>query len=311
MDVNFIAKEEVFLELELLKLLGEKEVLQLGEIAGTLGLPEVEVIKLLNRLRENYIVIYDRKAITWAHGDNPSRIKPWGWNYVYRALVGSTMVSAKHYPPWSIIVAEYQLKAYGRHGKQWISNLGGIWMTLKFEAESRLIQILPIVVPVIICDFLQDKLGVKAGIKWPNDIIVDEKKLAGFLVEGETSTSDKVIIYLGIGLNVNNDPPIETAISLKTILNKLVPRNSIIAHIAGNISKIEDKVQDVKDIRRLQMEYLDKLETLGRKVRAVTRHGEITGVAKTITDTGDLVVETEMGSLKLSSGDVLELRHLK
>ncbi|MEM4717345.1 MAG: biotin--[acetyl-CoA-carboxylase] ligase [Desulfurococcaceae archaeon] len=311
MDVEFISKEEVFIELELLRLLSEKEVLQLSDIAGTLGILEVEIIKLLNKLRENYIVIYDGRSIKWVNGDNPAKIKPWGWNYVYRALVGSTMVSAKHYPPWSIVLAEHQLKAYGRHGKQWISNLGGIWMTLKFEAGSWLIQILPIAVPVIICDFLHNKLGIKAGIKWPNDIIVDEKKLAGFLVEGETSVSDKVIIYLGIGLNVNNDPPIETAISLKTVLNRLVPRNSIIAYIAGNISRIESKIRDTKDIRKLQIEYLDRLETLGRKVRALTRHGEIIGIAKTITDIGDLVVETDTGSFRLSSGDVLELRHLK
>ncbi|MEM1761882.1 MAG: biotin--[acetyl-CoA-carboxylase] ligase, partial [Desulfurococcaceae archaeon] len=216
-------------------------------------------------------------------------------------------IRAKYSPVWSIIVSEWQYGGYGRHGRTWISNLGGLWMTLKLEVSPRTAQILPMIVPIVICRFLQEKLGVKAGIKWPNDIIVRNRKLSGFLIEGEVLLS-KVIAYLGIGINVNNEPPLETATSLKYILNKLVPRNSIIAYIAGTLNKVEGLGEYTQ---KVQMEYLELLETLGLRVKVVTRSGTYIGIAKSVTENGDLLVETGSGSYRFSSGEVLELRHIE
>ncbi|MEM0004173.1 MAG: biotin--[acetyl-CoA-carboxylase] ligase [Desulfurococcaceae archaeon] len=308
MAESLLVDEKSFLvKMELLRKLAGKDSVLVPELAGELGLTELEVVDLITELRENYMITHEKINVSWIPGDNPAKIKPWGWNYVYKQIVGSTMMSARYHPPWTIIIAEYQSKSYGRHGKRWISNLGGIWMTMKFEVEPRFAQMLPITVPVLLCNYLRDRLRVKAGIKWPNDIIVNERKLAGFLIEGEVLLS-RVIVYLGIGINVNNNIPIETATSLKIILGKLVPRNSIIAYIAGRIGRIDDYS---KEFTRLQMQYLDLLETLGRKVKVHTRSGEYVGIAKSVTETGDIVVETSTGSIRFSSGEVLELKHVE
>lgn len=299
-------KHDFLAKLEILKILSEKESIELSELASILGLHEWEVKDILSELRGNYMLVKEKSRVMWIAGDNPSRIKPWGWNYIYRTLVGSTMVSARYHPQWSIVIAEYQSKSYGRHGKQWISNFGGIWMTLKFEVYPKVAQTIPIFIPVAICRFLNERLSVKARIKWPNDIIVGERKLAGFLVEGEMLLS-KISVYLGIGINVNNDPPIESAVSLKNIVGRLIPRNSMVAYIAGTVGKVDEAAADVG---KLQMQYLDYLETLGRKVRLVTKKGVYIGLAKNITERGDLVVETDTGSFVYSSGEVLELRHV-
>ncbi|MEM2025541.1 MAG: hypothetical protein QXW94_04550, partial [Desulfurococcaceae archaeon] len=64
------------------------------------------------------------------------------------------------------------------------------------------------------------------------------------------------------------------------------------------------------DIRKVQSAYLEYLETLGKKVRVIAKNGIHVGTARNVTDTGDLLVETETGTYRLSSGDVIELRHL-
>lgn len=306
-DVLNLEKNLFFIKLEILRTMSSKESVELSELASEIGLHEWELVELLNELRNNYMIAQDKSRVLWFAGDNPSRIRPWGWNYIYKLVTGSTMITAKYSPAWSIIVSEWQYSGYGRHGRTWISNLGGLWTTLKLEVSLRIAQILPMIVPIVICRFLQEKLGVKARIKWPNDIIVQSKKLSGFLIEGEVLLS-KVIAYLGIGINVNNDPPLKTATSLKHILNRLVPRNSIIAYIAGTLSKVEGLGED---IGKVQAQYLELLETLGLKVKVVTRGGTYIGIATSVTENGDILVETNSGSYKFSSGEVLELRHIE
>lgn len=310
MEREQLLNVDLLLQLEILSLLSETDSTTIEELAGSTGLSEIDLINILEKMKMNYLIVHEKGHVSWRHGDNPSRIKPWGWTYVYRRIVGSTMNSARHYPPWSIVVSEFQLRSYGRHGKPWISNLGGVWMTLKMSLTPRAIQILPVYVPVVISNYLSNRLNINAYIKWPNDIVLDGRKIAGFLIEGESYSRDEMIVYLGIGINVNNDPPLDVAISLKNILNTLIPRNSLIAYVAGSIGKIEDIARDQRSISKLQAEYLDKLVTIGRRVKVVTVHGEYVGYAKTITDKGDLVVDTETGVHRFNSSEVLELRHI-
>jgi len=297
---------ELFMKLEILRILGNRESLNLIELASELGLQDWEVLEFVNELRKYFMIDYVKGKLTWFSGDNPAKIKPWGWHYVYKVAVGSTMIAARRAPPWSILLAEWQYKSYGRHGKAWISNLGGVWVTLKLEISPRAAQVLPMVIPLAICRYLEERLDIKAKIKWPNDVVVKGKKLAGFLIEAEVLL-DKILAYVGIGINVNNEPPVETAISIREVLGKLVPRNNITAYIVGVLGRAEKWSEEAG---RVQVQYLEYLETLGTRVKLITRNGTYVGVVKGITESGDIVVETEAGSLKFSSGEVMELRHL-
>jgi len=301
-----IMEPGLVLKLEFLKILSGRENATIRDVASELGIDEFTVLNILEDLKKNYMLTYEKDKISWFHGDNPSKIKPWGWNYIYRPFIGSTMVSARYHSPWSLIVSEYQASGYGRHGKHWISNLGGLWMTAKIEVEPRTTQLLSMMIPIFICRFLREKFRLNIGIKWPNDIIYREKKLAGFLIEGEL-LGNRALVYIGIGINVNNDPPLETATGIKQILGKMIPRNSLLGYIAGYLTRLDDYSRDPG---RVQAEYIDLLETIGRRVKAVSLGGEIIGRAKSITESGELIVETYTGTYKLRSGEVLELRHL-
>ncbi len=298
--------EEFSLMLELLKLLAENEKITLHIVEEELGLTREEYESLISVLKKYFMLREEKDSIVFYRGDNLKAIHPWGWNYVYKVVAGSTMIMARRCPPWSITVTEYQVYGRGRHGKTWIGGLGGLWVTYKMGLHAHSAQFLPIAVPILLSRILRDQFKINALIKWPNDIVVNDKKLAGILVEAESSGPD-MVGYIGLGININNDPPLETAISLKEITGSLVPRNRLFSKLTGWVSRIEKLVERPELLR---LEYLEKLSTLGRKVKVVTKDSEIVGTASSISELGELIVETSSGSVKVSSSEALKIIHL-
>ncbi|WP_042667558.1 biotin--[acetyl-CoA-carboxylase] ligase [Desulfurococcus amylolyticus] len=296
---------ELALKLELVRILSEHDEIPISEVVREIGVQQDELISMINELSRYYLMETARSRVSWSPGDNPRRLKPWGWNYLYRIITGSTMTSAKQMPPWSIVVSEMQTQGRGRHGKTWIGNLGGLWITFKINTTPQVTQVLSIAIPVLLVRMLRDKLGINVEIKWPNDIIFGDKKIAGILLEGEYKES-VMVTYIGIGINVNNDPPLEVAESIKNIVGHLIPRNRILSYLSGWIGRL-DRLAGRPD--ELRMEYMEHLSTLGRKVIAMTSSGEIQGIAKDVTEYGELIIENESGSHRLSSGEILRLRH--
>jgi len=298
---------KIIFKLKILEEMSKQEVVELDNLAKELGILPTSVEALINEMRNNYLIKVDNSKVVWLAGDNPARIKPWGWNYVYKPLVGSTMHVAKQLSSWSIVVSEYQIYSYGRHGKEWISDLGGVWVTFKFPIEERLAQYLPVTIPVILCELFREKFGVDAKIKWPNDVVVAGRKLAGILVEGEYY-KNKLHMYIGIGINVNNDPKLKKAVSLKKLTGKLTPRNRIISYLSGIMGRIEKYVEDHG---KLQAQYLQLLETLGRRVAVlILGNGVIIGKVSGVTETGDIIIDTGTEKLKLSSTEIYELKYI-
>jgi BirA family biotin operon repressor/biotin-[acetyl-CoA-carboxylase] ligase len=298
--------EEFSLLLELLKLLSESEKITPTIAERELGLTREEYEPLISVLKKYYMLREEKDTVILYRGDNLKALHPWGWNYVHKVIVGSTMSMARKFPPWSVVIAEYQVYGKGRHGKTWIGSLGGLWVTYKVRLQAHLAQLLPIAIPVLLTRILEEQFKINAMIKWPNDIVVKDKKLAGILVEAEASGSD-LMGYIGLGVNINNDPPLETATSLKELTGSLVPRNRVFSKLTGWISRI-DKLVEKPELLRL--EYLEKLSTLGKRVKIVMKDGEIVGNATSISELGELIVETASGSVKVSSSEALKVIHL-
>ncbi|MCY0867748.1 MAG: biotin--[acetyl-CoA-carboxylase] ligase [Desulfurococcus sp.] len=299
--------EDLLLKLEVLRVLSQRREMELQELARELGVTEEYARGILGELSKYFIIKVSESSVSWSTSDNLGWLKPWGWSYYYRIIMGSSMTSARWLPPWSIVVSELQSQGKGRHGKTWISNLGGLWVTFKIHAKPQTTQLLPMIVPVVLVRVLRDKLSVNSEVKWPNDIVYKNGKIAGILLEGEYAGAD-IIGYIGVGMNVNNDPPIETAVSLRGIKGELVPRGRLLSYLTGWMGRL-DKLSEKPD--ELRREYMEYLSTLGRRVTALTVSGEVKGVAKDITELGELVVENERGSYKLTSSEVLRLIHVE
>lgn len=295
----------LIMKLELLRLMSKLREVPLVRLERELGLGGDSLSEIISQLKQNYLMKVSEGRLVWSDGDNPSTLSPWGWNYEYKVVVGSTMNIVKHMPPWSVVLTEYQVMGRGRKDKEWISNLGGIWLSFKIPVSQKAGELLPLIVPIILVRTIRDRLEKEVFIKWPNDIVVGDKKIAGILISGE-AIGNTLTALIGIGINVNNEPPLPEALSLSSLVGKLIPRNRLLSHIIGLIGRIEKFVEKPEYLR---LEYLDHLFTLGKKIEAQTPRGIIRGVAKNVTETGELVVETDSGSVNLSWTEVNYLRH--
>jgi BirA family biotin operon repressor/biotin-[acetyl-CoA-carboxylase] ligase len=127
----------------------------------------------------------------------------------------------------TIVVAEEQKKSYGKLGSRWVSPRGGLWFS--FVINEKMKNPVKYLKPVAVAiNGTLKKYKINSAIKKPNDILVDGKKICGILIENDFY-SGKIII--GIGTNVNNDPPQKTnlpAVSLKQVLRKEIDLNKML-----------------------------------------------------------------------------------
>ncbi len=292
-------------KLVILKALFEKDKWSLRELSWRTGISEERLIEVINELCESYVIQRDGEFIAIASRDNPTKIKPWGWSIRHELVVGSTQVYARGLAPWSIVIAEHQIHGYGRHKRVWESNLGGIWATAVISLPADKSPYLNIAIPLVLQRVLRS-IGVKTWIKWPNDIVFEERKLGGTLIEG-VAFQDSITVYVGVGVNVNNYVGIPEATSLKKIIG-LTPRNRVLAPFIGYLARVAKLVIEPS---KLVDEYLSNLTTLNRVVVAETTDGIVEGRAVEVDEYGSLIVSTKSGAeVKLEPWRVIRLRHL-
>lgn len=212
----------------------------------------------------------------------------------------------------TVLIAEEQTEGKGRMGRSWVSPKGkGIWMSiiLKPNVEPMKVPKLTLVGAAAVYKALEN-MGIKAQIKWPNDVLIDGKKICGILTEmsGELNMVNYVI--MGIGINVNLDEgdfPEELkdkATSLKISTGKEISRKELTANILNEFEKLylkfkeEDNIEEVLKISR------ENSILLGEEVRIIRGNNIKIGKAIDINDNGELVVEVGDKVEKIISGEV-------
>ncbi len=189
-----------------------------------------------------------------------------------------------------VVVADEQTEGRGRFGRTWLSPIGGLYAT--FVVPRR--PILPVASGLGVLRAL-DRFGVKAALKWPNDLIVEGKKLAGILIE----TAGEVAL-IGIGVNLV-EAPLETAASFRAA-GGAAGRGDLIVAIGEELGVSLAPEACLQAYRR-------RLLTLGRPVRVTLESGEtVEGTAVDVDAEGRLLVETGAGVRAISSGECVHLR---
>ena len=209
---------------------------------------------------------------------------------------------AKH---GTLVVAEKQTKGKGRRGRSWESPKGtGIWMTLLLrpDIEPYNSSGLTLVTAMAINKAVQEITGLDAKIKWPNDIVVNGKKVTGILTEMSAQPEMINYIVIGIGINVNTEEFPEdiakTASSLKIESGKTIKRSSIIALFGKYFEQYYAKYIKTQDMSLLIDEYNKELINVDRQIKVLAKENSYTGIAKGINRHGELIVETENKELK-------------
>ena len=207
----------------------------------------------------------------------------------------------------TIIVADTQNSGYGRNSRSWASPKGGLWMSVILKPKTTPEHIVKTVFlgAVAVVETLE-RFGIDARIKWPNDVLVNEKKICGILAEGSFSERNAYYVILGIGLNVNNTIPEElsdTSTSISKVLGVKIPIEEVFRVLVGRLEYWYNEFLDGKYEKVLQ-KWKEKA-ILNREVRVIREEGEILGMAVDIDEHGALLLELRDGRKdKILYGDV-------
>jgi BirA family biotin operon repressor/biotin-[acetyl-CoA-carboxylase] ligase len=220
----------------------------------------------------------------------------------------------------SVLIADYQAAGRGRQGRVWSAPSGsGIAMSVLLRPEgvpaSRWTW-LPLIAGLAVAEGLRRASGVPAVLKWPNDVLVGERKICGILAERvETPTGAACVVGMGINVGLSVDElPVPTATSLAILAAKdpgiVVPsRNQLIATVLAAFELLYLRWEEPAAQPSLAATYLERSATIGRRVRVLLAGDrEVEGLAESIDPDGRLVLRTERGREVLSAGDVTNLR---
>ena len=230
----------------------------------------------------------------------------------YFNVTGSTNIDAKRYaeegePHGTTVVANMQSAGRGRRGRLWQSPAGSaIYMTIMLKPQfvPDKASMLTLVMALSVADAIVEVTGLSAGIKWPNDIVVNKKKVCGILTEMNAELDYIQYVVIGVGINVNNNSPEEfpeeirkTATSLKIESGMQISRAALLERVLAYFEKNYNIFTQSLDLSALMEAYDARLLNLNAEVRVLDPKGEYTGIARGINPAGELLVEKENGEV--------------
>ena len=218
----------------------------------------------------------------------------------------------------SIILAEEQGKGKGRHGRTWFSpSKSGIYFSLILRPQITPNEIskITLLTAVATAKAIRETTGLQAMIKWPNDILVNNKKVCGILTEMKAEQDSVDFIVIGIGINVNN-PIKQLPKGASSLIEELYRcgKDEQISRIELTkklIEKLEENYFLLKKdgFRPIIDEWKQLTDMLGSRVKVTLQNRTFEALAHDIDPDGALVVRKDAGTLeKISSGDIMMLR---
>jgi BirA family biotin operon repressor/biotin-[acetyl-CoA-carboxylase] ligase len=233
---------------------------------------------------------------------------------LWYAEVGSTndvaaALADRGEPEGTVVVADAQSAGRGRHGRTWASLPGaGLYMSMLTRPAAHAVGLLTIAAGVAVAEGIQAATGLQPQLKWPNDIYMEGRKLAGILAEAGTSSAGVQYVILGCGINLMPAAyPADVAAratSIESELGRPVDRGLLLVECLTALDSSYRDLQSQAGASLISRWRARAVSTFGRRVEwdvaGVTRHG----VAEDIDETGALLVRDGATRARVISGEV-------
>lgn len=207
----------------------------------------------------------------------------------------------------TVVIAEEQLAGRGRIKRPWLSPGGNIALSVVLYPDLASLPYLIMLASAAVASTIEAVTGLKTGLKWPNDVLINGKKVCGILVESEVRGGIVFYAVIGIGINVNLDtsgfPEIaSTATSLLEESGKNVSRLAVVRRL---LVEIERRYAVLPDGQAIYDEWRERLITLGKRVGVKSGESTLEGIAEAVDKDGSLQLRHSDGSLtRIIAGDV-------
>lgn len=299
------------------------------KISEDLGVSRAAIWKYINAIKEDgyeieaisrkgYRIISAPDILTFEEIKDFLNTQQIGKNIIYCDSIGSTNSKAKELAEagkehGTVVISEEQTSGRGRLGRNWVSpKYKGIWMSIILRPNiitENIAQITLLGAAAVQQAIME--MGIKTGIKWPNDIVLNSKKVCGILTEMSGEIDHINYIVMGIGINVNleeEDVPLELkdmATSLKLQSGIHVNRKVLLANVLNIFEELYNDFVQSGNIKEI-IEICRKNSILiGKEIQLIYKGKETTAKALDISDDGELVIKNQQGIVEyIVSGEV-------
>ncbi len=232
-----------------------------------------------------------------------------GFKLVKFDVVGSTNdvareLASEGWPEWTVVMAEEQTKGRGRFGRRWASPPGGLWFSIILRPclAREDLQLLPLVASLAVARTLSDLYGLNTELRWPNDVLINGRKVCGILVENFFSGEELLFSIVGIGINANfslKELPDEIRYEATTLLEELNHRINREELLFSCLSSLRSYYEAL--LRGERSALLEEVEEfMGFPARVIISEGGLrfSGIALGLTGDGSLLVKLPDGAIK-------------
>ena len=318
---------------DILKYLKEKKYISGEVLARILGISRVAVWKQIQKLKNMGYKITSDQNLGYCLVSRPDLLLPQeiqrglsteyiGKEIDYFPELKSTNTTAKEKALYKaeridegrLIITERQSAGKGRLGREWFSPAGGIWLSIILypQLSPSYISRITLTTAVAVVQAIKACTQIESQIKWPNDVLINEKKVCGILTEMSTELDMINWVVIGIGINANInicDFPEDiqkNSTSLKETSGKEVSRVKLLQTFLKEFEKYYEKLKK-KEFSSILKECKFFSHTLGKKIRVDIGEKIIKGEAIDINESGALILKKEDGeSIEIISGTILK-----
>jgi len=308
----------------------KSEFLSGQDMSDILKISRVAVWKDIKKIRSLGYKVESKQNLGYRLVDTTKLLLPWevtqnldtkflGKKVYYFNTIDTTQnfameIVTKNNMNGTIIIAKKQTGGRGRMKRKWKSPVGGIWMSIiihpKFGVSST--TLVPIATSLALCIAIEKTLKIKPELKWPNDVTVNGKKVAGVLVDASIVSNEIEYMIIGVGINFKIKP-IELANAIKKTPNfygvtTLVKNDeNSLPLLHQFLYELENVFQmiDSNHIKKIVNQWTERSSTIGRNVSIVTGNGRMNGKAVKINNDGALVISKGKNVEKILVGDII------
>jgi BirA family biotin operon repressor/biotin-[acetyl-CoA-carboxylase] ligase len=235
-----------------------------------------------------------------------------GQKVIYFPTVNSTMDAAKTEAQWgapagTVIITGQQTAGKGRLQRNWISPRGALALTVILRPNLDYLPYIVMLSSLAVTYSIEKQTGLKPQIKWPNDVLINEKKVCGILIQNDIHNSALQYCNIGIGINVNmrvqNYPEIvNLATSLSSETGKEVSKLAFVRQLLVEMDRLYEILPDGESIYE---QWKNRLHTLGQRIQVTLDKKIYNGIAESVARDGTLLLRLSHGRLlKVTAGDV-------
>ncbi len=310
------------------------EYLSGQDLSDVLKISRVAVWKHIKKIKELGYKIESKQKLGYRLVSNTDLLLPWeissglktkkiGREAYYFDSIDSTQEFAMKLAKDSknngaVVIAKKQTEGKGREGRKWFSPTGGIWLSVIInpEFDISIVTLFPITSALAVSNAIEKCFKIKPELKWPNDITIQGKKVAGILVEASIQSNKIESIVLGVGINFEVDlkkiekdlhdtPNFYGVTALQNINKEITP--TYFTQIFFEELEKNIELLNIGHVKKIIKEWTKRSSTIGKNVQLATKKGKINGKAIKIDDDGALVIFNKK-NIRVLAGDIIHLQ---